>query len=73
MPVAAVSGAGSPVVRAGSRTISAGLSSSPHSHTFAPAGSASTAVRVASEPVPEVVGMHTDTSRVAGKGLAQRP
>ena len=32
-----------------------------------------TAVRVASEPVPEVVGTQTDRSRVAGNGCAHRP
>ena len=73
MPVAAVSGAGNPVVSTGSSTISPGLSSSPHSHTLAPSAAASTAVRVASDPVPEVVGTHTDTSRVSGNGLAQSP
>ena len=73
MPVAAVNEAGSPVVSVGSSTISAGFNSSPHSHTLEPSAAASTAVRVASDPVPEVVGTQTLSSRPGGKACAQSP
>ena len=73
MPVAAVNEPGSPVVSTGSSTINAGLSSSPHSQTLLPSAAVSTETRVASDPVPDVVGTHTVSSRRGGNGLAARP
>ena len=56
-------------VVSGSRMTSSAFISSPHSQTLALSARVRMAVRVSSEPVPEVVGMTIEARRFAGKGL----
>ena len=67
MPVAAVSAAGSAIVSSGSSTTSAALIALPQSQVLAPSARVKIAVRVVSEPVPEVVGTQIAGRRFSGK------
>ena len=66
-PVPVVTTGGIVAVASGSRTMTSGRRASPQVHTFRPRSSARTHVRVASAPVPAVVGMAT-RGRRPGRG-----